>query len=422
MAFRFFPLAALGLVAFTSADSTPSMQFDSKTIAGCTWWYDNWEGQTCQSIRDWRYGISAADFTRWNPSVGLDCSNWQQLSYCVQVAGEVKSSSIAPSSTKPVSSTLPSATPTPGMVLTGWNSLGCYVDANTLSNKTSKAGGTSLTVDTCESACFGDKYQYAGVKAGTDCWCGSFVGSSWTANQTDCNIPCGGNSTQICGGKSVFNVFEAKTKDTLPPAGTPTPWPSNTVSTSATTSTTRAPTSSAVPTWQAVGCYKDLYPATNRTLKTQGSVSDSSQTPQNCQATCLKLGTLYAGVENGRECWCGNEIQSPANNTAVAESDCKTPCTGNKSIFCGAGARLYLYKYVSPSVPWVGLGCYGEESPRILKNIITVAGGQANNTRQNCITGCDKAGYNYAGLENSGECWCDNQITGKLATDGTAGW
>jgi hypothetical protein len=75
-----------------------------------------------------------------------------------------------------------------------------------------------------------------------------------------------------------------------------------------------------------------------------------------------------------------------------------------------------------PSVPWIGLGCYGESNPRILRNIISVVGGQANNTRQNCITGCDNLGYSYAGVENAGECWCDNQITGKLATDGTASW
>lgn len=129
----------------------------------------------------------------------------------------MKSSSVAPTLTKPVSSKVP-ATETLTLVFTGWNALGCYVDSNTLSNRTTKAGGTGLTVDKCEAACFGDKYKYAAVKAGTDCWCGSYVDNSWTLNQSNCNIPCADSFAQVCGGKSVFNVFEAQTKTTLPPA------------------------------------------------------------------------------------------------------------------------------------------------------------------------------------------------------------
>jgi hypothetical protein len=320
--------ATFGFAVVVLGDAKPNMQYDPKTISTCTWWYDNYEGKTCEAIRDWRYGISAADFSRWNPSVRSDCTNWQPLSYCVEVASETKSSSVAPTSTTPVS-TKAAATPTPSPVLTGWNALGCYVDSNTLSNKTTKAGGTSLTVNKCEAACFGDSYKYAGVKVGTECWCGAYVGNSWTSNQADCNVACAGNSSQTCGGKSVFNVFEAQTKITLPPAGSQTPWPTaSTPLISATSATSHTPAASAQPTWQAVGCYKDLYPSTNRTLKTLSSASDTAQTPQSCQTACLKAGTLYAGLENGRECWCGNEIQSPTNNTPVAESDCNKPCTG----------------------------------------------------------------------------------------------
>lgn len=394
MTVKLIAITVTGLVAMGLADSQPQMQYDPKTISTCTWWYDNYRGDTCQAIRDWTYAISPEDFTRWNPSVGLDCSNWQQLSYCVQAPGQSTSTSSSSVSSTIASSTTRSPTASPSPVLSGWNDLGCYVDANTLSNKTDKAGGASLTVDKCEAACFGGGYMYAGVETGTDCWCGHFVAASWTANQTDCNIPCGGNKTQTCGGKSVLNVFEAKTKDALPPAGTPSAWPSLSVSTtskpiSTATATSTKSSSSVSPaksTWQAVGCYRDTYPNSKRTLQTLTNTSDTSQTPTNCQGYCLKAGTTYAGLENGRECWCGNEIQVPANNTPVAETDCNKPCTGDKTLLCGQGARIYLYKYIVPTVPWIGLGCYAEETVRVLKNKITVLGGATNNTRQNCIS------------------------------------
>jgi hypothetical protein len=35
------------------------------------------------------------------------------------------------------------------------------------------------------------------------------VGGEWAKNQTDCNTPCTGDKNTVCGGKGVFNVFEA---------------------------------------------------------------------------------------------------------------------------------------------------------------------------------------------------------------------
>lgn len=170
----------------------------------------------------------------------------------------------------------------------------------------------------------------AGLEAGTECCCGNEVTNEWTENQGDCNIPCPGNATQICGGASVFNVFEAETQNTLRPPSTPTGG----------ISTTTASTSNPVT------------PATKTT----------STTTKSTQATA--------------------------------------------------------------TATWQAVGCYAEQSDRVLRNKISVPGGEGNNTRQNCIGSCDRNGYSYAGVENALECWCDNVINppGALAPDGTAGW
>lgn len=175
-----------------------------------------------------------------------------------------------------------------------------------------------------------------------------------------------------------------------------------------------------------------MYPATKRTLAKLAETNDQSLTPARCQGLCQKNGFAYAGVENGRECWCGEGIQdgdvTNGNGPAAADA-CNTPCSGDGAQFCGAGARIYLYHRqdeldTSPT-QWLPLGCYGEEVGRILPHQMPVPGGaDRNNTRAGCIETCDAAGYTYAGLENGRECWCDNAIqkNGQLASDGAAGW
>lgn len=103
-----------------------------------------------------------------------------------------------------------------------WKTLGCYVDKNALQNRSTKAKSTFLSIGMCEDACFTEGYQYAGVKGGLECWCGTYVGSSRTENQGDCDIPCPGYAVDMCGGIQAFNIFEAQTgsKSTALPAPT----------------------------------------------------------------------------------------------------------------------------------------------------------------------------------------------------------
>ncbi|KDN69707.1 putative CFEM domain-containing protein [Colletotrichum sublineola] len=403
----------------------PNMPYDFNTIKTCTGWYDNYEGFTCEDIRDWRYAISPEDFTRWNPSITLDCGNWQELSYCVQVRSEMttvsSSSALATSTTSAASSHTPMT-----HALLGWTSLGCYKAGRKLKSPSSTVDSRQLAPKSCGAACYADGLKYAGLQAGKECWCNDYVGNEWASDQEDCNIPCPGDASQTCGGASVLNFFKAKLDDALPPGPIPSGEPtSSTTMISNTATKTSSPAESATPSWQAVGCYKDLYPASDHTLKTWGGMNYDTMTVTGCHATCAKGGYLFSGVENDRECWFGNEVSSPEVNVPVAENDCNTPCTGDARQTCGAGARIYMYKYVVPSVPRVSLGCYGEEYPRILRYDVQVPGSSAtNNSRQNCIDTCDRAGYVYAGVQFGAECYCDNVIhePGKLAPDGAVGW
>ena len=70
--------------------------------------------------------------------------------------------------------------------------------------------------------------------------------------------------------------------------------------------------------------------------------SKSSNTPQSCMELCSLKGYLYAGVEYGSECYCGNEVPSYARLTQ--DSECHYGCAGDKNQMCGGSGRINVYK------------------------------------------------------------------------------
>lgn len=91
--------------------------------------------------------------------------------------------------------------------------MGCYAEDSTLpilDKNMSPNGDTALTIPKCKNSCYLGSYKFAGVQQGNQCWCSTYVGGEWTKNQTDCNMPCTGDSKTFCGGKGVVDVFKAE--------------------------------------------------------------------------------------------------------------------------------------------------------------------------------------------------------------------
>ncbi|KAL5320122.1 hypothetical protein ACEPPN_013184 [Leptodophora sp. 'Broadleaf-Isolate-01'] len=169
----------------------------------------------------------------WNPSLTATCGNWQVQSYCVEANGG-PTTPVPTTSTSSSTSTTKSAAPT-STVKPLWTLLGCWLDAAqpTLEFRTNITGGDSvMTVEKCQTACYQTGLLIAGLEATSQCWCSSYIANEAT-NSTECNLPCAGNSAQICGGQNRLSLYKGK----LPV----------TITSRTTTSTSTTSTSSSVP-------------------------------------------------------------------------------------------------------------------------------------------------------------------------------
>ena len=74
-------------------------------------------------------------------------------------------------------------------------------------------------------------------------------------------------------------------------------------------------------------------------------LSTSNQnTPIDCIRRCKEVddGYLFAGVQFGSECFCGNE--PPPDDTLLDKSECDMKCTGDNTSFCGGFWRMNVYE------------------------------------------------------------------------------
>lgn len=105
--------------------------------------------------------------------------------------------------------------------------------------------------------------------SGRECYCGNELDrSSGKAPEADCNTPCTGDLTQVCGGGWRLNLFS---NSTLPePAGP-------------------------IATYNREGCWMD--DVNDRALTGRRSY-DGAMTVERCSANCV--GYPYFGLEYGR--------------------------------------------------------------------------------------------------------------------------
>ncbi|KAF8476774.1 WSC domain-containing protein [Kalaharituber pfeilii] len=355
--------------------------------------------------------------------------------------------------------------------------LGCFKENNPGRQLEMQLYGSDTnTNNKCIQDCFAHakNYIYAGTQYHRECWCGNKLPTLKVGEQ-DCNFDCTGNGTQICGGNgylgggsyiSLFGDSERIGNGTGNASGTVTL--SSTTSTAPTGGPTINPGNAA---FAYAGCYAE--PPTGRALSTLWG--DDGMTVNKCFERCPAFN--YVGLEYGRECWCGNILNSGA--ALKPDAECNMLCQGNAGEYCGAGGRLNLYTkktetlttttstsssavvvetsslsvgtgetsgitttisttasatisttasttvsatptgpvVIASALGYTHIGCYTEATNgRALPDKFLASDTM---TVPKCVGFCSDSGYNYAGVEYSTECWCGNALAegAVLASD-----
>jgi hypothetical protein len=154
---------------------------------------------------------------------------------------------------------------------------GCYAEpsSGTRALPVQASGGSSNTIESCRAACSSLGYSVAGTEYGAECWCSnSFSYGTIAMLDTDCYMPCSGNTSEFCGaGKrlSVYSDLASVPTQSAPPS---------------------APLAIGT-SFQKMGCYVDS--TSSRTFPDRVSGTDLD----SCATTCSNY--QYFGMEYGAE-------------------------------------------------------------------------------------------------------------------------
>ena len=66
----------------------------------------------------------------------------------------------------------------------------------------------NMTIEACVSGCQAKGYSKAGAEYSTQCFCDVVIGSGGSLiGDNQCNMVCGGNDREYCGGSSRLSVY-----------------------------------------------------------------------------------------------------------------------------------------------------------------------------------------------------------------------
>jgi len=109
-----------------------------------------------------------------------------------------------------------------------------------------------------------------------------------------------------------------------------------TVSSASAGSSTGAPR---LNTWTALGCYSQ--DAAQPILERRMTGNDIFMSISACTSRCSDGKFAFAGLQNGNQCWCGNQL---GGALAKNKDDCNVPCPGYTLETCGGVNALSVLK------------------------------------------------------------------------------
>ncbi|KAH8882854.1 WSC-domain-containing protein [Thozetella sp. PMI_491] len=222
-------------------------------------------------------------------------------------------------------------TPAVGTVIGGWKYLGCVTETDGRAlHGVSYSDTNGMIIESCQAFCTSKNFPFAGVEYSQECYCDKTIQAPSALGQKNCDMPCKGNSQELCGGSARVSIFNN------------TNWVAP-----------KPPTK--IGNWNYVSCF----------MEPQGHRALSVPAPRPAPARTNK----YAGLEYGRECWCGSGVAKGVQDASdpSCAMQCNMLCGRNeKEIYGGAGA-ISVYK--------LGTGKRHEEAGEVkVDGVVTRAG------------------------------------------------
>ncbi|KAJ7720041.1 hypothetical protein B0H16DRAFT_1793954 [Mycena metata] len=238
-----------------------------------------------------------------------------------------------------------------------WTYVGCFVDnahGRIISNE--QPDNAQLTIQSCVQACSSQNFTVAAAEYGVQCFCGDeLIAGAALAPASDCNMGCGGNTTEACGAGNRMSVYSTSANVTI----LPVPVPQNTSG-----------------SWTYQGCLMEA--VGGRAIPWQ-NIYPTNNSATTCLGQCAAFGYTAGGMEYGEECYCGDVSDVKAAGVGFAPaSDCNLPCPGDPLHLCGAGNRIQYYIWTGPA-PYVfhtptNIGYYGFLVPGVVVPLIATLG------------------------------------------------
>ncbi|EJT97082.1 WSC-domain-containing protein [Dacryopinax primogenitus] len=91
----------------------------------------------------------------------------------------------------------------------GWSSVGCFEDSTgtPVLNGADVLTSATMTPLSCTQHCNDMGFIVAGVEYGGECYCGNALSQSYQTPDGECNMPCSGAASEMCGAGNRLSVF-----------------------------------------------------------------------------------------------------------------------------------------------------------------------------------------------------------------------
>jgi len=186
-----------------------------------------------------------------------------------------------------------------------------------------------MTTEICLDQCAEGGYTLGGLEFGDECYCGNaLLYQTLGGFVPPCEMPCAGNSSEICGDAGRINVYQ---NGDIPFTTGP------------------AEIVPSYKNWGERGCLEDL--ASFRHIPHLLNIPPEEMTVEKCLDGCEAATFFVGALQFGQECWCGN-VSISGWGESVDNFCCNMACNDNASEICGGSELNLLYALDLADIPF----------------------------------------------------------------------